>query len=92
MQKNNIFETMKMPKLILQMAIPSIIAMLVIVLYNMADTFFIGQTNNSAMLAAVSVATPVFMILVTLGSLIGIGGSACISQALGRKDYDQVKR
>lgn len=92
MQKNNIFETMKMPKLILQMAIPSIIAMLVIVLYNMADTFFIGQTNNSAMLAAVSVATPVFMLLVTLGSLIGIGGSACISQALGRKDYDQVKK
>lgn len=83
---------MSISKLIAKMAIPSIIGMLVIVIYNMADTFFVGQTHNDLMIAAVSVSTPVFMIFITLGSLIGTGAAALISQYIGRQNYQKAKQ
>lgn len=67
------------------MAVPTMISMLVVVIYNMADTFFIGQTQDPLQVAAVSLATPVFMIFMALGNLFGIGGSSAISRALGEK-------
>ena len=63
-------------KAVATMAVPTMISMLVVVIYNMADTFFIGQTKNPLQVAAVSLATPVFMIFMVLGYLFGIGGSA----------------
>lgn len=92
MNQAQMFETLKMPKLIAKMAAPAIIGMLIIVLYNMADTFFVGQTHNDLMITAVSIATPIFMLLITLGTLIGTGGSATISQHLGEKNYTKVKQ
>ena len=63
----------------------TIVTMLVVVIYNMADTFFIGQTGDAMQVAAVSLATPVFMVFMALGNLFGIGGSSAISRALGEK-------
>ncbi len=60
--------------------------MVVILLYNMADTFFVGQTGDEMQVAAVSLATPVFLLFMAIGSLFGIGGTSVISRALGKKD------
>lgn len=73
------------------MAIPTMISMLVVVIYNMADTFFIGQTGDPMQVAAVSLATPVFMVFMALGNLFGIGGSSAISRALGEKKLERAR-
>lgn len=79
----DLFEKVPVPKAVATMAVPTMISMLVVVIYNMADTFFIGQTNDPMKVAAVSLATPIFMVFMALGNLFGIGGSSAISRALG---------
>lgn len=70
-------------------ALPAMAAMLMVLIYNLADTFFIGQTHDDLQVAAVSLATPVFLIFMAVGTIFGIGGTSVISRALGegRKDY-----
>lgn len=79
-------------KAVLQNALPAIAAMLMVLVYNLADTFFIGQTNNDYMVAAVSLATPVFLIFMALGVLFGIGGTSVISRAIGEGRCDYAKQ
>lgn len=86
----DLFEKVPVPKAVATMAVPTMISMLVVVIYNMADTFFIGQTQDPLQVAAVSLATPVFMIFMALGNLFGIGGSSAISRALGEKHKDRA--
>ena len=86
----DLFEKAPVPKAVATMAVPTMISMLVVVIYNMADTFFIGQTKDPLQVAAVSVATPVFMISMALGHLFGIGGSSAISRALGERRKDRA--
>ena len=83
-------EKAPVPKAVATMAVPTMISMLVVVIYNMADTFFIGQTKDPLQVAAVSLATPVFMIFMALGHLFGIGGSSAISRALGERKKDRA--
>lgn len=93
MNKNKyLFEEAPVAKAVATMAIPTIISMLVVVIYNMADTFFIGQTNDAMQVAAVSLATPVFMVFMALGNLFGIGGSSAISRALGEKKLERARQ
>ena len=87
-----LFEEAPIPKAVATMAIPTMISMLVVVIYNMADTFFIGQTGDPMQVAAVSLATPVFMVFMALGNLFGIGGSSAISRALGEKNAERAKQ
>ena len=86
----DLFEKAPVPKAVATMAVPTMISMLVVVSYNMADTFFIGQTKDPLQVAAVSLATPVFMIFMALGHLFGIGGSSAISRALGERRKDRA--
>lgn len=76
-------------KVVLKNVLPAMAAQLMVLVYNLADTFFIAQTRNDYMVAAVSLATPVFLIFMSLGTLFGIGGTSVISRALGadRKEY-----
>lgn len=87
----DLFEKASVPKAVALMAIPTIVTMLVVVIYNMADTFFIGQTGDAMQVAAVSLATPVFMVFMALGNLFGIGGSSAISRALGEKNEQRAR-
>lgn len=87
-----LFEEAPVPKAVALMAIPTMISMLVVVIYNMADTFFIGQTGDPMQVAAVSLATPVFMVFMALGNLFGIGGSSAISRALGEKKIERARQ
>lgn len=70
-------------------AIPAMAAMLMVLVYNLADTFFIGQTHDALQVAAVSLATPVFLLFMSVGTMFGIGGTSVISRALGegRREY-----
>lgn len=92
MEKNNsleIFENAPVHKAVFQNALPAMAAMLMVLIYNLADTFFIGQTHDDLQVAAVSLATPVFLLFMAVGSVFGIGGTSVISRSLGegRKDY-----
>lgn len=88
----DLFENAPVPKAVAVMAVPTMISMLVVVIYNMADTFFIGQTGDPMQVAAVSLATPVFMVFMALGNLFGIGGSSAISRALGEKKIERARQ
>lgn len=92
MEKNELFDNAPVAKAVAKMAIPTIISMLVVVIYNMADTFFIGQTGDPMKVAAVSISTPVFMVMMAFGNLFGIGGSSAISRALGAKKIERAKK
>lgn len=86
-----IFRDAPVPKAVLTNVIPSIISMLMVLAYNLADTFFIGQTKNPYMVAAVSITTPVFLIFMAIGMLFGIGGTSLISRMLGAGSRDKAK-
>lgn len=86
------FENEPIFKLVIKNSIPAMIAMVMVMVYNLADTFFIGLTHDDMQVAAVSIATPVFMIFMSLGTLFGVGGTSVISRALGAKRYDYAKK
>lgn len=86
-----IFRDAPVPKAVFSNIIPSIISMIMVLLYNLADTFFIGQTKDALMVAAVSIATPVFLIFMAVGMLFGIGGTSLISRMLGEGKEEKAK-
>ena len=86
-----IFETWPIPKALTELALPMIFGQLIILVYNLADTFFIGRTNNPLMVAGVSLLLPVFNISITFANLFGIGGGTLISRLMGAKRDDEAK-
>ncbi len=84
-----VFESMPVSKAVFKNALPAMAAMLMVLVYNLADTFFIGQTHDALQVAAVSLATPVFLMFMAVGTAFGIGGTSVISRALGegKKEY-----
>lgn len=91
MKNEEMMQKSSMGKLFIKMCIPAIMIMLVIVIYNMADIFFIGKTGDMKQVAAVSLAASFFAVLQGVGTLLGGGGSTAISIALGKKDEKRVK-
>lgn len=93
MAKDNtlVFTEYKVPKAVATLAIPSMLGMLINIIYNLADTFFVGQTGDSNQVAAVSVAMPVFLFFLAIGNLFGVGGCAFISRSLGEGRHDKIK-
>lgn len=86
-----IFAEYKVPRAVAAMALPSMMGMLINIVYNLADTFFVGQTGDSNQVAAVSVSMPLFMLFIAVGNLFGVGGCAFISRSLGEGKNDRVK-
>lgn len=91
-KNQEMLETGSFPKLLLNLCLPAVIIMLVMIVYNMADTFFIGQTGDPNQIAAVSLCAPIFSILSGLGTLFGNGGCTSISLALGKKETETIKK
>ena len=92
MKRNELFESSPMPQAVMKLSLPTIIGMLVMVIYNMADTFFVGMTNDVNQVASVTVTMPVFMLLMSLGTIFGVGGASSISRYLGSKEMEKAKR
>ena len=87
-----IFESSSAGKAVLQNALPAMAAMLMVLIYNLADTFFIGQTHDALQVAAVSLATPVFLLFMAVGTIFGIGGTSVISRAMGEGREEYAKK
>ena len=85
-----LFEQTPIPKAVVKLAVPTILSSLVMVLYNLADTYFVGMCNEPIQNAAVTLAAPVLLAFNAVTNLFGIGSSSMMSRALGRKDYDTV--
>ncbi len=81
----------KVSDVVKKMAIPSVISSLVTVVYNMADTFFVGQTNDPLQVAAVSLTNPIFILFMAVANMLGMGGSALASRALGKNDEQKAR-
>lgn len=87
-----LFEGASVPRTIMKFAIPTVLSQLVTLIYNLADTFFVGHTNEPAQIAALALSFPLFMMLTMIGNLFGIGANSFISRSLGKGDRDGSKR
>ena len=91
-QEARLFNDMPILRSVLTLAIPTVISQIILVIYNMADTFFIGMTGSDAMLTSVTVCMPAFMFLSAISNLFGVGGASVISRALGSHDTKRVRQ
>ena len=87
-----VFRSMPVSQAVRTMAMPAVISQLIVLIYNLADTYFIGQTNNPAMVAGVSLILPVFNLTLAFGGLFGIGGGALIPKLLAQSDKEEAGR
>jgi len=87
-----LFSKTPVSKAVFKNALPAMAAMLMVLVYNLADTFFIGQTHDDLQVAAVSLATPVFLIFMAVGTMFGIGGTSVISRAMGAGRTEYAKK
>ena len=91
-KKTALFETMPIPQAVAKLSVPTVLSTLVMVLYNLADTYFVGLINDPIQTAAVTYAAPVLLAFNAVNNLFGTGCSSLMSRALGKKDYDTVHR
>lgn len=87
-----LFCEMPVRRAVLSLAVPTVISQIITVIYNMADTFFIGQLGDPEQVAAATVAMPAFAALTALSNLFGIGGASKIARCLGKSDREAAKR
>ena len=92
MEKNELFESLPVPVALRRMILPAAVSQIIVLIYTMADTFYIGRTNNSYMLAGASLILPVFNMLLCLSSLAGIGGGTLLSRLLGTGEEAEARR
>ncbi len=90
--RNALFETTPVPKAFLTLALPVVLSKIVGLIYNMADTFFIARTGDADLVAGVSLCAPVFLLMVSLGDLFGLGGSSVMSRLFGQQKDGEGKR
>ena len=90
--REDIFQNLPIPSALTKMVLPAVASQLIVLIYNMADTFFVGQTNNPYMVAGTSLILPVFNITLCLAGLAGIGGGSLISRLLGQAETEEARR
>ena len=91
-KNKQLLETAPVLKAVLALEIPTVISQLITVVYNMADTFFIGQVGDPNQVAAASVCLPLFMLLTGMANLFGIGGASLISRCLGEGNNEKARK
>ena len=90
--KKQIFESLPVPRAVAEMAVPTIISQIIALIYNIADTWFIGLTNDPYKVAGCSLVLPVFLMTIAFTNLFGMGGGTLISRLLGMKEEDEARR
>ncbi len=91
-QRLALFEREKVSTAVLKLAVPTVLSSLVMTIYSLADTFFVGMLNDSVQNAAVTLSAPVLLAFNAVNNLFGVGSSSMMSRALGRKDYRTAYR
>ena len=89
---NYLFEKAPVPRTYMKLALPVVFSMIVTLIYNMVDTYFIARTGNTDLVAGVSLAAPIFTLMIAFGDIWGLGGSSLISRLFGQKKDDEAKR
>lgn len=93
MKKNSeLFTTMPVGKAIAKLAIPTVVSQIIVILYSLADTFFIGQIGDPNQIAALSITFPIYTLLTAVANLFGIGANSVISRCLGKNDENTAKK
>lgn len=90
--KTEIFEHMPVPAALAKLAVPTIVSQLITLIYNMADTWFIGRTNNPYMVAATSLVLTVFLMAASLANLFGVGGGTLAVRLLGSREETEARK
>lgn len=90
--KTRLFSSVPVPTAVISLAMPAIISQLIALIYNMADTFFVGRMGSPAAVAAVSISMPAFVVLTAISNLFGIGGASLMSRCLGMSDRQGAGR
>ena len=90
--KTEIFENMSIPKAVVHLSLPAMLSSLVMIVYNLADTFFVGMLGDPIQNSAVTLAAPLLLAFNAVNNLFGVGSSSMMSRALGKKDFDTVKK
>lgn len=80
-----IFEHAPVRRAVVAQIFPSIAGQMIILVYNLADTYFVGMLNAPHETAAVTVVYPCFIMLTAVSNLFGVGGASAIARALGKK-------
>lgn len=91
-KKTELFENMPVRKAVMKLSVPTVLSSLVMVIYNLADTYFVGMLGNPIENSAVTLAAPLLLAFNAVNNLFGVGSSSMMSRALGRKDFDTVYR
>ena len=89
---DSFFDTKHLYRSYFKVTFPVVLGLVVTLVYNLADTFFIAQTSDTNLIAGVSLCAPVFTALMAFGNIYGQGGSSLISRLLGQQDEEGVKR
>ncbi len=92
LREKKIYADMPVPKAVATMIIPTIISQIITVIYNLADTWYVGLTNDAAAVAAISLCLPVYNIMTAIANLFGIGGSSVITRAVGEGRSHRARR
>lgn len=87
-----IFENMPVPQAVLRQVIPAIASQMIVLIYNLADTYFVGMLNDPRQTAAIMVAYSPFVMLTALSNLFGVGGASLIARALGQKNSEDARQ
>ncbi len=89
--KTQLFESTPIPKAVMELSLPMVVTSLVMVVYNLADTFFVGMLNDPVQNAAVTLVYPVMLAFNAVNNLFGVGTSSMMSRSLGRGDHEMVR-
>ena len=90
--ENELFESAPIPRAYMKMALPVVMGMIVTLIYNLVDTYFIALTGNTNLIAGISLCAPLFTLLLAIGDIFGIGGSSVISRILGSHKVDDARK
>ncbi len=86
-----VFETMPIPQAVSRQIIPAVASQMIALIYNLADTYFVGMLNDPSQTAAITVVYSSFVMLTAISNLFGVGGASALSRALGKKDTEAAK-
>lgn len=90
-QNIKLLEKTNIQKAFLTLVIPTILSQLIAVIYNMSDSFWIGQLNNPAQFAAAFICVPICLFFVAISNIFGVGGASLIARSLGKKQFTKAR-